>query len=160
MNTLNLLKTFSLLVLILAIGCEQERVAVTSKTETKITEKDREILRHLKEVEWPHAYANQDTVLLDRILGDDFKMIDQSGSWYTKADELDWIKENATQHDSFYYEIKRLDILDNGTAIICGTGHILNDSKRSIYQSSNVLVKRNNAWEAVLSHVSGSKDLD
>ena len=86
-------------------------------------------------------------------------MIDQAGNWYTKLDELNWIKENATQHDSFRYEIKRLDILDNGTAIICGTGHILNDGEKAIYQSSNVLVYREGKWKAVLSHVSGFKEL-
>ena len=116
--------------------------------------------KHQKEVEWPKAYAEQDTILLDRILGEDFQMIDQDGNWYTKKDELDWIKKNAAGYDSFHFEIKRFEILDNGTAIICGTGHILNDTVKSIYQSSNVLVKREGEWKAVLSHVSGLKTLD
>lgn len=38
-----------------------------------------------------------------------------------------------------------------------GTGHIRNDSTYSIYQSSNVLVKRDSVWKAILSHVSGFK---
>jgi len=113
----------------------------------------------MKEVEWPKAYAEQDTTLLDRILGDDFKIIDQSGVWYDKEFELNWIKKNATNNDSFRYEIIRLDILDNGTAVVCGTGHTLKDSVRSIYQSSNVLVKRDGKWKAILSHVSGVKTL-
>ena len=132
----------------------------TPKPEKIISKEDREILRNLKEVEWPKAYREQDTVLLDHILGEDFQMIDDNGNWYTKADELEWIKKNATEHDSFYYEIKRLDVLDNGTALICGTGHIFNDSTKSIYQSSNILIKRNGEWKAVSSHVSGSKVLD
>lgn len=114
----------------------------------------------LKEVQWPKAYAEQDTLLLDKILGDDFQMIDKGGNWYTKKDELNWIKGNATDNDSFRYEIKRFDLLENGTAIICGTGHILKDSVKSIYQSSNVLIKRDGNWEAVLSHVSGYKVLE
>ncbi len=88
-----------------------------------------------KEVEWPKAYREQDTLLLGRILGDDFQMIDQGGTWYTKQDELNWIKKNAKQNDSFHYEIKRFEILENGTAIICGTGHIFKDSTKSIYTS-------------------------
>ena len=131
-----------------------------SSKQTQTTKEDEETLRHLKEVDWPKAYAQQDTLLLDKILGEDFQMVDQSGNWFTKQDELNWIKEHATQHDSFYYEIKRLDILPNGTAIICGTGHITNDSTKAIYQSSNVLVKRENGWKAVLSHVSGYKELN
>lgn len=125
-----------------------------------ITDDDKEVLRHLKEVEWPKAYAEQDTVLLDRILGEDFQMIDQSGNWYTKKDEIEWIKKNAASYDSFHFEIKRFDIQDNGTAIICGTGHILQDSVKSTYESSNVLIKRDGDWKAVLSHVSGFKNID
>lgn len=143
-------------ILILIIGCKSENNTST----TSITEEDKKALKYLKEVEWAKAYAEQDTLLLDRILGDDFKMIDQSGNWYSKKDELDWIKENATSNDSFHYEIKRFEILENGTAIICGTGHILKDSINSIYQSSNVLVKRNGTWKAVLSHVSGFKNIE
>jgi len=123
------------------------------------TNSDMEILRHLKQIDWPKAYAKQDTILLDKILGDDFRMIDQSGNWFTKKDELDWIKKNAIKNDSFRYEIKRFEILDNGTAIICGTGHIQKDSIKSIYQSSNVLVKREGEWKAILSHVSGVRDI-
>ena len=87
-------------------------------------------------------------------------MIDQAGHWYSKKDELDWIKKIATNNDSFHYEIKRFDILDNDTAIICGTGHIVKDSIKSIDQSSNVLVKREGKWKAVLSHVSGFKPIE
>jgi transcription termination factor Rho len=118
------------------------------------------MLRHLKEVAWPKAYAEQDTILLDKILGEDFKMIDQAGNWFSKKDELEWIKKNATQNDSFHYEIKRFELLENGTALICGTGHIYKDSVKSIYQSSNVLIKREGMWKAVLSHVSGVKKID
>lgn len=131
---------FSLLIYL--AGCQSD----TNTNNQVLSETDKETLQYLKEVEWPKAYAEQDTVLLDRILGDDFQMIDQFGTWYTKQDELDWIKKQATQNDSFHYEIKRFDILDNGTALICGTGHIVSDSVKSIYQSSNVLVKRNGEW--------------
>ncbi len=145
----------SIAIIISLFGCNSKH-----KTEAQSTsDSDMKILRQMKEIDWPKAYAKQDTILLDKILGDDFKMIDQSGNWYTKKDELDWIKKNATQNDSFRYEIKRFEILDNGTAIICGTGHIQKDSKRSIYQSSNVLVKRKGQWKAILSHVSGLREI-
>ena len=114
----------------------------------------------MKEVEWPKAYREQDTILLDRILGDDFQMVTNDGEWSNKKKQLDRIKSTAMNHDSFRYEIKRLEILENGTAIIAGTGHIINNNKESIYQSSNILIKRNGVWKAVLSHVSGYKDLE
>ena len=156
---MNKLLTLSILLTAVSIVSCETRNESESKAGL-ISEQDRETLTYLKEFEWPKAYREQDTVLLDRILGDDFQMIDNEGNWYTKADELQWIKKNATSHDSFRYEIKRLDILPNGTALICGTGHIVNDTIRSIYQSSNVLIKRNGLWKAVSSHVSGYKVLD
>lgn len=144
-----------LLALVLFVNC-QHPVQKTN-LQSQITPMDSLNLRHLKEVLWPKAYREQDTLLLDRILGDDFQMVDASGNWTTKAQEIDWIKEHVTRSDSFWYEIKRLDIYQNGTAIISGTGHIINDSTKTIYQSSNVLIKRDSLWKAVTSHVSGIK---
>ncbi|MGE0772298.1 MAG: DUF4440 domain-containing protein [Cyclobacteriaceae bacterium] len=120
-------------------------------------EDDVKQLRYLKEVEWPKAYYEQDTLLLDRILGDDFQLIDDAGNWSDKRFELNWIKNNTYQPDSFHYEIKRLDILKNGTAIVAGTGHIFSDATETIYQSSNYFEKRNGVWKAFSSHVSGVK---
>nr|WP_299071198.1 nuclear transport factor 2 family protein [uncultured Allomuricauda sp.] len=139
-------------------SCQKTRVEPIPKT--VVDADDKEILRNLKEVQWPKAYREQDTILLDAILGDDFQMIDAGGTWSNKSGELEWIKENAVRYDSFHYEIKRLDVLDNGTALICGTGHIQNDSTKTIYQSSNILIKRNGMWKAVASHVSGVKSVE
>ncbi len=148
---------FFIAVLLLA-SCEQARPEPAGPVH--ITSEDSVNLRHLKKVLWPKAYREQDTLLLDRILGDDFQMVDASGNWTTKAQEMDWIRENAAENDSFWYEIKRLDVYQNGTAIISGTGHIINDSTKTIYQSSNILIKRDSLWKAVTSHVSGIKSAE
>lgn len=137
---------------ILVWACQQP-----STIDHKSLDSEMNRLRYLKQVQWPKAYASHDTILLDKILADNFTLIDADGNWFTKNDELDWIKSNSTQNDSFFYEIKRLDILPNGTAIVCGTGHIWKDSVLSTYQSSNILVKQDSLWKAVQSHVSGIK---
>nr|WP_298793112.1 nuclear transport factor 2 family protein [uncultured Allomuricauda sp.] len=154
------MKNLMLLLFVLTVlaSCNQQEPKLVQPS--GINNEDEKILRNLKEVQWPKAYREQDTVLLDRILGNDFQMIDAGGTWSNKVKELEWIKENAMENDSFFYEIKRLDILPNGTALICGTGHIFNDSTETIYQSSNILIKRKDAWKAVASHVSGIKTLD
>ena len=148
--------SITILALVLLSCGEQPQHSVSKP----VSEQDLKALRYLKEVEWPQAYREQDTVLLDRILGDDFQMIDAGGNWSDKAGELAWIKENASAPDSFYYDIKRLDALENGTVLICGTGHIFNDSTHTVYQSSNILIKREDTWKAVASHVSGVKEMD
>jgi len=138
---------------------EASSVEIKNDTSTSI-EEDKKALRYLKEVEWPKAYASHDTILLDRILDDSFEMIDQVGNRTAKSDEIVWIRNNASSHDSFRYDIKRLDIYPNGSAIVSGTGHMINNGAETIYQSSNVLIKKEGLWKAISSHVSGVKTLD
>ena len=69
-------------------------VIVSAKAQTD----DKATLRHLKEVEWPRAYREQDTILLDKILADEFKMIGSDGEYSDKADQIQYflIKRNGT----------------------------------------------------------------
>ncbi len=120
---------------------------------------DEEVLRYLKEVEWPKAYREQDTVLLGRILADEFKMIGSDGSRSSKKEELAYIKTHKPSYQFFKFNIDRLEIFENNTAIVSGIGIITN--KDSIgpyelhYSSSNVLIKRAGNWKAISSHTSG-----
>lgn len=122
---------------------------------------DEKTLRYLKEVEWPKAYREQDTLLLNRILANEFKMIDSDGEYSTKGDQLEYIKTHKPDYISFRFIIKRLEIFENNTAIVSGTGIIKRKDKDGefeiIYQSSNVLIKRNGIWKAISSHTSGDK---
>lgn len=122
---------------------------------------DQDTLRHLKEVLWPKAYAEQDGKLLDAILADEFQMVDADGNWSSKREELDYISKNKPSHDSFVFTIKRLEVFENGTAIVAGEGTIKGKDKDGpyvmTYQSSNVLIKRGGQWKAIASHVSGIK---
>ncbi len=122
---------------------------------------DEAILRHIKEVEWPKAYREQDTALLDKILADEFKMIGSDGEYSTKQEQIQYVKTHKPNYVSFKFEIKRLEIFENGTAIVSGTGTIRRKDDKGeydlIYQSSNVLIKRNNEWKAIASHTSGDE---
>ncbi|MDC8003724.1 nuclear transport factor 2 family protein [Aureisphaera galaxeae] len=157
-----------LLIIIILSSCKEKKpevIVASEETTTQIEtewdmETEMEKLRFLKEVEWPKAYREQDTVLLDRILGNDFQMVRNDGEWSNKEKELEWIKNNAMNHDFFRYEIKRLEVFENGTAIIAGTGHMVNGGDKTDYESSNVLIYRDGIWKAVLSHVSGVRNVD
>ncbi len=142
-----------LAIIILPFGITQGKM--------KTDKNDEATLRHLKKVLWKKAYREQDTKLLDRILAKEFQMISNDGSWSDKKGELEYIKKNRPTYDSFEYKIKRLNIFENGTAIIAGEGHVKGKNKKGTYeykyQSSNVLIKRNGIWKAVSSHVSGVK---
>ncbi|KAA0224332.1 nuclear transport factor 2 family protein [candidate division KSB1 bacterium] len=124
-------------------------------------DRDEATLRHLKEVLWPRAYAEQDVKLLDSILAPEFCRIDAAGNWSTKNDELEYISKNKPKYDSLVFSIKRLDVFENGTAIVAGEGTVKGQDEAGpyamTYQSTNVLIKRNGAWTAISSHVSGVK---
>ena len=142
-----------LLALVLAAGFSAP--AALARTD------DEAALRHLKEVLWPKAYFEQDAALLDRILADEFQMIDDEGTWSTKAQQLDRVRRSKPSYDSLKFVIKRLEVFENGTAIVAGTGIVRGKDEKGPYvmeyQSTNVLIKRGGAWKAVSSHVSGVK---
>ena len=138
---------FSLFALFAASGATAKDAADQS---------DEEVLRHFKTVLWQQAYRTQDVQLLDKLLHDSFEMIDNSGERSTKASEMTYVAENAWNPGAFEYVIERLDIYDGRTAIIDGTGN----AERYTYKSSNVLIKEDGKWRAVLSHVSGYKEKD
>lgn len=142
-------------------------VAITSCTTPAtnpvvITDNDEATLREFKTVLWPKAYGEQDTVLLDQLLHDDFQMIDDNGDSYTKVDEMEYISNYGPSYDEFEYEITRLDIFENGTAVISGTGTMkgveAGEAYITKYKSSNSLVKVDGEWKAISSHVSGVKE--
>ena len=124
-------------------------------------ESDEKALRYLKEVEWPKAYREQGTVLLERILADEFQMIGSDGEWSNKKEQLRYISTHKPNYESFKFQIHRLEIFENNTAIVSGTGTIRRKNKDGtyelVYQSSNFLIKRGNLWKAISSHTSGDK---
>ena len=124
---------------------------------------DEAALRRIKEELWPQAYFEQDTELLDRILAPEFQMVDGEGNWSDKEEEVDWVAANKPSYETFEFEILRLDVFANGTAIVAGEGRMRGEDEtgayRARYQSTNVLIKRDGVWRAVASHVSGYERL-
>lgn len=125
---------------------------------------DERELRALKEDLWPRAYREGDAALLDRILAPEFQMIDPDGGWSNKAAELEYVSKHKTVNRSFRFEIRRLEVFENGTAIVAGRGVVIgpefDPDGGYQYQSSNILIKRDGRWQAIASHVSGVKPLD
>jgi hypothetical protein len=122
---------------------------------------DRRLLHHLKEVEWPRAYLEQDTAALARILAPEFRRIDGEGNWFTRDDELRRVAAGPPGYDSLVFAVARLEVWANGTALVAGTGRVFRTSGSAVqvttYQSTNVLVLRDGRWQAVASHTSGAR---
>lgn len=122
---------------------------------------DAETLTHIKQVLWPKAYRDQDAQLLGEILADEFRMIDADGVWSSKSEEIAYVRANRPAYEKFSFSIERLDIFENGTAVVAGTGTITGTDGAGAYtvryQSSNIFIKRDGRWQAIASHVSGVK---
>jgi hypothetical protein len=131
--------------------------------EADVARSDAESLTHIKRVLWPKAYREQNTTLLDQILADEFRSIDANGEWSTKPEELEYVRLNRPSYESLSFTVQRLDVFENGTAIVAGTGTITRADAAGRYvlqyQSSNMFIKRDGRWQAVASHVSGVKRL-
>ncbi|MCU0626187.1 MAG: nuclear transport factor 2 family protein, partial [Gemmatimonadaceae bacterium] len=69
----------------------------------------------LKEREWPRAYAEQDTALLQRLLAPSFRRVDADGTVSTRDDELAYVRSTRPSYDSLRFRITRLDVFANGT---------------------------------------------
>jgi ketosteroid isomerase-like protein len=124
---------------------------------------DRAQLRQLKEYDWPEAYRQRDTLLLGRILANEFVVVDADGQSSTKADELQYLKtSDHVTYESFHYTIERLCIYGQ-TALVAGVGRSKGRTRRgtfhTVYHSTNLFVQREGRWQAVASHLSGIKEL-
>ena len=130
---------------------------------TDATDKDKSELRRLKEDLWPRAYREGDAALLGRILASEFQMVDPDGNWSDKAKELDYVSKHKTKNRSFRFEIRRLEVFENGTAVVAGRGVVIGPESDPNggyeYQSSNILIKRDGRWQAIASHVSGVRPI-
>jgi len=147
------------LAVLMIYGCSQPG---TSTENSVISSEDEAVLRNLKTVLWPKAYGEQDTVLLDHILHDDFELVDDNGDTYSKADELEYISKYGPSYSEFEFQVDRVDIFDNGTAMVSGKGIMKGENNDgayiTTYKSSNTLIKVDGAWKAINSHVSGVKE--
>lgn len=159
LQTIIEMKKFILILFVVALtSCTND-----STKSSVLSGDDYETLHNLKTVLWAKAYGEQDTVLLDQILHEKFQLIDDEGSKFSKADEMEYVSKYGQSYDSFEFEVKRLDIFENGTAMVSGEGtmkgiDMAGQAYVTTYQSSNVLIKENGKWKAINSHVSGVKE--
>lgn len=116
-------------------------------------------VKEIKEKIWTKACQEQNTLVLDQILADEFFMIDADGNSFSKAQEIQYLQDNKPSYESFTYNVGRLLIFDHNTAIMNGLGVITGTDDHgpytTTYQSSDVMIKRHGQWQTVSSHISG-----
>lgn len=153
-SLLNLLFGFVLLV-----SCNQPSASTSGSI---LSADDEATLRNLKTVLWPKAYGEQDTILLDQILHEEFELVDDNGDTYSKADEIEYISNYGPSYTEFEFQVERITLFDNGTAMVFGKGTMKGENNDGSYittfKSSDTLIKEDGQWKAINSHVSGVKE--
>ncbi len=152
------------LLLAVCLAAAGVAIAATGGAAPSVSPADETALRELKEVLWPRAYREADVELLDRILADEFQVVDAEGNWSDKRGELAALVGRPWVNRAFRFEIRRLEVFENGTAVVAGRGVALGPESDPDggyqYQSSNILVRRDGRWQAIASHVSGVRPLN
>ncbi|MEM6643401.1 MAG: nuclear transport factor 2 family protein [Bacteroidota bacterium] len=148
---------------LITVFCIASCGQVASSTQgSPLSADDEEKLRAFKTELWGKAYDEQDTVLLSKLLHENFLLVDDNGDTYSKADEIEYISNYPPSYSTFEYEIDRIQIFDNGTAVVFGKGIMKGEDADGVYittyKSSNTLIKVDGDWQAINSHVSGVKE--
>ncbi|MEP5614176.1 MAG: nuclear transport factor 2 family protein [Cyclobacteriaceae bacterium] len=145
-------------ILALFVACDPP-----AKAQSNVSDQDIRTLTDLKIVSFAKAYEEQDTVLLDQILHEKYQLVDDGGEVYSKASEMDYVSKYGASYDSFEFTIQKLDVFENGTAMIFGLGSIagsdIQGSYSQTYKSTDVFVKEGGKWKAITTHVSGVKEI-
>ena len=108
------------------------------------------------ESEWGDAFEQRDFATLDRIMSDEYILIDPLGNVRGKAESLTALATNEVHFESTKSD--NVDVRINGdTAVVTGRstfkGRYKGWSMAGQYQYTDVLVKRSGVWQAMSSHI-------
>ena len=108
------------------------------------------------ESEWGDAFEQGDFATLDRIMADEYILTDPLGNVRDKAESLTAIATNQVLFESTKSDNVKVRI-NGDTAVVTGRstfkGRYKGWSMAGRYQYTDVLVKRDDSWQAVSSHI-------
>jgi ketosteroid isomerase-like protein len=117
----------------------------------------------LKRVErdWGDAMTKHDIAALDRILGDDHRVITKDGSVLTKAQELANYKSEESSNELSDFEPMQVRVFGD-TAVVTGghreKSHNFGKNTSGYYRWTDIFVMRNGRWQAVASQLTRVED--
>ena len=129
------------------------------KADTNIYARDDQELRKI-ERQWTEAMEREDATRLEKILGDEYTMIDSVGVAANRAEVLDRLRSGALKFDSFATSDIKSRIFQGGAVL---TGRLIAKGKykeqdiTGDYRFVDVFEYRNGAWKAVYTQLSKLK---
>ena len=120
-----------------------------------------EQLKKLEE-DWNNAFIKGDAATLEKILADDYFMIDPQGGTSNKSKTLEDVKSGQFKPESIKYDDLKVRVYGN-TGIVTGGVIVKNAGggldSISAYRFSDVFVLRGGRWQAVNSQLTESNDV-
>jgi len=120
-----------------------------------------EYLTQLKR-EWGKIYVSRDRAALEKMLAREYGVTGDDGVKTSREELLANFERGETIYESTSYDDVSVKIYGS-VAIISGRGTVKGRRKNvpfhTQYFSTNVFVKRDGRWQAVATHISGSKEL-
>jgi len=117
-------------------------------------------LTEAKLMDWPRYYRENDADGLDAFLADGFVAFDSDGTVETKAQAVDWVRNNKWQNadNRFRYDIAEISFHSDDVANVYGVGSFDGTGPsgrcRMRYTSSNIFVRQSGRWRPAFSHTS------
>ena len=122
----------------------------------------RQQLIELTQELWKSGYVNKDVNLVSGLLHEDFKLVDDEGSVFSKEKELSYVADYGDQYEHFSFEIVQVDVFGNGTGIVrtdCKfSGSDSESAFTTKYTQSLTFAQIGGEWKLIYSQVSGVEE--
>lgn len=151
-------KLFVFAIVLSVISCTTSPKSVQNVVDSG----DMDELTNIQKNQFVKAYLEQDSILLEGLLHDDYQLIDDNGDRYNKQDEVTYVTNYPASYSSQEYEILEIDIAQNGAAVVIAKATLKGTEGQeayiTTYTSSSTFVKMEGRWQAINTHVSGVKE--
>lgn len=145
----------------LALGQKKTTGAKQNRAPSTSSNRVQEQLKKLEE-EWATAFIKRDAAALDRILADDYSVINPNGSVGDKAQTIKEITSGELAFESIKYD--NLKVRVYGTFAIVTGGEVVtvrsdNQSSTKAFRFTDVFASRLGRWQAISSQLTASNDV-
>lgn len=118
-------------------------------------ERDRKDILELQK-QWVQAVQTADTATLERLLADDYTVVDSTGKTMTKAQEIAMYRSGDLKFDSVSTGDQQIKIYIGG-AVVTGTTTVKGKHKKEDisgeYRFVDLLERRKSGWQVVFSQI-------
>ena len=146
----------------LFLSCGRNEPEDLDKIELKESTLVQQELSDLTQKLWVTGYPSKDTSLVSDLLHEEFHLVDDEGSVFSKTDELAYVYNYGDQYQSFSYEIENIWVYEKGVSVLIAkckfSGSDDLGAFATEYKQSITFSQVGNSWKIIASQVSGVEE--